>query len=238
MKNIFTLLFSITVICFLNACSTTGSTARCPDMSARHIQRPVMAHKNYSLPKNTKALAKNNDNSTTARKGTESPILAFLKQETPINTRIPSYLEKEINAGNFEKVNNVLAQYSDNKVALTHNSKGEMIVSAKSFKSFNKMAQQIVFKKPAQRMSEDARDILALIGGILGIVSAGTSPIPYFNFFSIFVGAGAIVLGILGINSFSRRKWALIGIILGAIGVTLSILFIILYFVVLGLWWF
>ena len=236
MKNIYILLFGLCVIYIVSSCSTTGSATKCPNMASRHIQRPIMAYKYYSLPKKAKVVAQKATEAA-PRSAKQSQLLAFLRQEIPVSTRIPSYLAKEIEAGNFEKVNKVLTQYSNNKVFLTRNSEGKMMVKATEFKALTKMTQQIIFKKPAQRMSDDARDILALVGGILGIVSAGTSPIPFFNFFSIFLGAGGIVLGILGLQSFNRRKWALLGIILGAIGITLSILFIVIYFVILGLWW-
>lgn len=198
-------------------------------MASRHIQRPAIAHRNYSLPKQSKVTAKKDDGQTN-RKQSQVPILAFLKQELPVSTQLPASMQSEIEAnGNFEKVNDALSKYSNNKVFLTRNNEGKITVKATEFKALAKVTQQIVFKKPAKRMSDTARDVLALVGGILGIVSISTSWIPFFNFLSIFIGVGGLVLGILGLKSDNRRKWALLGIILGSIGIALSITFILIY---------
>lgn len=229
MKIFYFLCFAFFAASLLNSCSTTGGSTKCPNMASRHIQHPALAHRNYSLPKQSKTTAQKDDGQT-IRKQYQAPILAFLKQELPVNTQLPAYMQSEIEAsGNFEKVNDALSKYSNNKVFLARNNEGKMIVKATEFKALAKVTQQIVFKKPAQRMSDTARDVLALVGGILGIVSISTSWIPFFNFLSIFIGVGGLVLGILGLKSENRRKWALLGIILGSIGIALSITFILIY---------
>lgn len=219
----------IFAVLLLNSCSTTGSSTKCPNMASRHIQRPVLANRSYSLPKHSKAHVKKEELHA-QRNQSNLPIMAFLKQELPVSTQLPAYLQTEIeSSGNFEKVNNELAKYSNNKVFLARNSEGKMMVKATEAKALAKVTRHIVFKKPAQRMSETARDVLALIGGILGIVSISSSWIPFFNFLSIFIGVGGLVLGILGIKSENRKKWAMLGIILGSIGIALSITFILIY---------
>ncbi len=218
----------------LNSCSQKGALTRCPDMGSKH-SKPVFAK--HSLPKAKVAkatVAKNNvDAEETPQR--KNDFIAFVGGKSALNITLPTSFSASIQEQEFESANNVFRSNSNNKVSLQRNSEGNMVLHADSRKDLRKAVQQIAFKKPSKAMGETTRDVLALVGGILGIVSAATSPIPFVNFLSIFVGAGAIVLGILGWKSERRRVWSRLGVILGAVGISLAILFIILYFVVFGL---
>jgi NCAIR mutase (PurE)-related protein len=207
-------------------------------MKSKHIQ-PFFAKQKASKP-TAKAKKSQPTQESVADNATKKQpqAIAFIAGNTPLNFVLPNSFAEKLQQEEIEKVNAVFASNSNSKVSLTKNSSGKVVLHADSRKDFKKAVKQIAFKKPAAPMSESARDVLALVGGILGIVSAGTSPIPFFNFLSIFIGAAAIVLGVLGWKSERRKVWSRLGVILGAVGISLAIMFIVLYFVVFNLFYF
>lgn len=230
---------SIAALLFiLSSCTNTGGLTKCPDMKSKHIQ-PFFAKHKTSKP-TAKAKQKQTTKETVADNTPKKQpqAVAFIAGNTPLNFVLPNSFAEKLQQEEIEKVNAVFASNSNNKVSFTKNSSGKVVLHADSRKDFKKAVKQIAFKKPAAPISDGTRDVLALVGGILGIVSAGTSPIPFVNFLSIFVGVGAIVLGVLGWKSDRRKVWSRLGVILGAVGISLAIMFIVLYFVVFNLFYF
>jgi len=223
------------VLLILSGCAHKDGLTKCPDMGTKHA-RPVFAKQHYAKAKRDKVhVSKDNVREQPKR---ANQVVSFIAGKTPLNVTIPSSYIERFEEGEFERVNAVFASNSNNRVSLKKNASGKVVLHADSRRDLRKAVTQIAFKRPATGISGETGDILALVGGILGIVSAATSPIPFVNFLSIFLGAGAIVLGILGWRSERRRIWSRLGVILGAIGISLAILFIILYFVVFNLFYF
>ena len=94
---------------------------------------------------------------------------------------------------------------------------------------FMKLTSVLKQRKGAA-LEESTQDILALVGGILGIVAIAFAFVPYLDFMAVFLGIAAIVLGVLGLHSSRRHIWALLGIILGAIAIFIAIVFIAVHF--------
>jgi hypothetical protein len=161
-------------------------------------------------------------------------FVALLTGDAPMEKRIPNYVVDGMDDAKMEKVNAYLGKYSNNKVSVTKTASGKYFLKADSRKDFVKLTKVLYNqRKAAAPISEETQDILALVAGICGIVAIALCLIPYVDFISIPAGIAGIVLGALSLHSGRRHKWALLGIILGAIAVFLAIALIIVYSYVL-----
>ena len=207
-----------------------------PDFAGIHIKKH---HQNDKANARTTAMA----NTTKAplvptAEHKTTGVVAQITGDAPFKARIPKLVSKDITDDNIVKVNDALAKYSNHKVSIAKTANGKFYLKADSRKDFVKLTKTLLREsKSAAPISDEARDILALVGGICGIVAIGLSVIPYADFLSIPAGVAGIVLGVLGLHSETRHKWALLGIILGAVGLFLAIALAIVYFVlVFGVW--
>ncbi len=210
-----------------------------PDFASLRI---VKHHRNNDVKAKTAETTACNDAAGTPATATaKKPVPKFIAELTgdaPMNIRIPKYVVDGMDDDKMVKVNDALAKYSDHKVSLAKTSSGKYVLKADSRKDFVKLTK-VLYKesKSAAPISDDTKDILALVGGILGIVSIALCLIPYVDFISIPTGIGGIVLGALSLSSQRRHKWALLGIILGAIGVFLALVLAFVYFyLVFAIW--
>ena len=226
-KNYTAIVFGLLVFIFgFNSCKTTSSS-KCPDLAKARTHYPTFAilrHKG-SPPSIAPITAKE----VPVQKGSADALSASSESGIPINLKLPKLVSKEIDEDKFEKINTVLNQYSKNKVSLARNAKGKIVLQASSAKELVKMTKAINQDAKSAAIDDNTKSILALVGGILGIVAIAFSLIPYLDFTTLFpFGPGAIVLGALGLHS-DRHKWALLGIILGAVGIFLAIITVVVY---------
>lgn len=223
----------------LASCTSYRGIASKPD--GHNHYRPDFAslkvvkhhHNNNNKVAATDVATAANTTQTPAATAAAKPAPKFIAQITgdaPFQARVPKYVVDGMDDDKMEKVNAALAKYSNNKVSLAKTSTGKFVLKADSRKDFVKLTK-VLYKerKAAAPISEETQDILALVAGICGIVSIGLCLIPYVDFISIPAGIAGIVLGALSLHSGRRHKWALLGIILGAIGVFLAIALIVVY---------
>lgn len=222
----------------LQSCTSYRGIASKPD--GHNHYRPDFASLRIIKHHHNDHLKAKTDNTSTAANTIATPaepakkpapkFIAQVTGDAPFKARVPNIITKDMDDDQMQKANEVLAKYSNHKVSLSKNARGKVFLKADSRKDFVKLTRTLIKEsKSAAPMSDEARDILALVGGILGIVSIGLCLIPYVDYISIPAGVAGIVLGALGLHSERRHKWALLGIILGAIGVFLALVFIILY---------
>ncbi len=223
------------VLLAISGCSSTGSAVKCPDLASRKSHIPSFAKISKPLHQSK------SDNTATASNSVpqkqekieanhmkQNQLIAAIKGDIPFKMKVPKW-GGQFNDEEIDKVNTFLGKYSNNHVAVMKNDKGKIYMTATSVKEFVKLTKQLVEMKKHPPIDDHAADILALVGFICGIVAIGACVIPYFDFISIFpAGPAGIVLGILGLHS-ERHTKALIGIILGAVGFTLGIVFFIFW---------
>lgn len=201
-----------------------------PDFAMLHIAKH---HRNNGVKQKQENLAvsdKANSEQLPTVKTPSSKFIAQLSGDAPFQAKLPKFMAKDIDDDKMEKVNDALAKYSDHKVSISKTANGKVVLHADSRKEFFKLSKTLMeMKKSPAPIDDNTRDILALAGGICGIVAIGLFVIPFANFVSIPAGLGGIVLGALGLQSTNRHKWALLGIILGSIGLVLAIVMILIY---------
>jgi hypothetical protein len=228
------------VLLAISGCSSTGAALKCPDLASRKAHIPLFAKASkpahHTKPDNTvtastaTAVAPAQDK-VAVKSMKPNQLTAAIKGDLPFKIKVPKW-GGQFNDEEIDKVNTFLGKYSNNHVAITKNAKGKVFMSATSAKEFIKLTKQLAEMKKHPPIDDHVGDILALVGFICGIVAIGLCVVPYVDFISIFpAGPAGVVLGILGLHS-ERHTKALIGIILGAIGFTLGIVFFILWSVV------
>ena len=224
----------------LESCTSYRGIAARPDGHNRY--KPDMAmhqiKKHHHDADNRKAVATvpvaTNATASVSEKPKESKFVAQLKGDVPFQARVSNLVAKEIDDDKMVKVNDALARYSNNKVSIVRTATGKVVLKAESRKDFVKLTTNLLqVRRSAAPMSDETRDILALVGGICGIVSIALCLIPYVDYISVPAGIAGIVLGVLGLHSERRHKWAMLGIILGALGLFLAIVMAVVYSYVL-----
>jgi hypothetical protein len=228
-------------IFILQSCSShhgITSTARLRDSShhlmmtrAKGNHQPVIAKSNAEkAPADATATTPEPAGKTPARK-----LIAQLTGDAPMQATVPERAIHGMDDDKMGKVNEVLAKYSNHKVSISKTSGGKVVLKADSRKQFFKLVKTLAaIKKSSAPIDDNTRNILGLVGGICGIVAIGLCAFPFVDFISIPAGVGGIVLGALGLHSDRRHKMALLGIILGSVGLLLAIITIVLYAIFLG----
>jgi len=223
------------VVLAISGCSSTGAALKCPDLASRKAHIPLFAKVSkpgHHAQSDNTATASNSvpqkQDKVEANHMKQNQLVASIKGDIPMKMKIPKW-GGGMNQEEMDKVNTFLGKYSNNHVAIMKNDKGKMYMTATSVKEFLKLTKQLAEMKKHPPIDDHVADILALVGFICGIVAIGLCVVPYADFISIFpAGPAGVVLGILGLHS-GRHKMALIGLILGAIGFTLGIVFFILW---------
>jgi|GEM_PF-2954315 hypothetical protein len=239
-KNIQLLITGVAIVILaanLASCTSYRSIASRPD--GHNHYRPDLAslriakhhHDNGVKVKAADATACDDQTSATTKPAKKQPkFIAELTGDAPMQMRLPKYAVDGMDDDKMEKVNDALAKYSNHKVSLAKTSNGRIVLKADSRKEFMKLTK-VLFneRKAAAPISEEAQDILALVGGICGIVAIALCLVPWANYLSFPTGIAGIVLGALSLHSERRHKWALLGIILGSIGLFLAIVMTVVY---------
>ena len=221
------------VVLAMSGCSSTGAALKCPDLASRKTHIPLFAkvskpgHHAQSDNAVTASTVPAKQEKVQAKQMKPNQLVASIKGDIPFKVIVPKW-GGEMNDEQIDQVNTFLGKYSGSHVAIMKNDKGKVYMTATSVKEFVKLTRQLSEMKKHPPIDDNAANILALVGFICGIVAIAACAIPYFDFISIFpAGPAGVVLGVLGLHS-ERHKKALIGIILGAIGFTLGIVFFII----------
>lgn len=229
----------IIMLALMNNCKMQNGAA-CPTFSGG---KAIKHHHNFTLaahkPVKTKK-TKNNVTPTHAQKF-EMPEQIYstaandgigkIQPAKLINVELPAEYKDKVEAMGRDKINNELSKHDKNTKIAT---KGDKVYLQTTFKGMAKTA--IKFSKPAALDGGADWDLIALLSGIFGIVAIVFSLAPCLNLLGFLMAIAAVVMGALALNrSGSRRTWALVGIMLGAIALFFCLVFFFLYYSVFAI---
>jgi len=222
----------------LSGCKTSN-LAQCPDLTSAKKSHPVVAS-NWHMEHHNKS-AKTAEQPVTASKpaanNNSSAMMATSAPSLPFKLQMPSSFTQTIEDDKqLDDMNKLLAQYSNNKVALQRNDKGKLFLRAHSIKDIFALAKNTSHPRGYYEKrygnggggANDAAAGAAIASAVLGPISFVLAFIPFVCLAAIPISIVAIITGGVGLKSF-RKRAAVAGLTFGILGLILSILFSWLY---------
>ena len=224
--SLFTLA-AVLLLITLSGCKT-NSKLQCPDFaSAKKTHLPVLALSHGHSGKSSKPAAQtsgvqSNTATVTATASTDQDMHFKLKMPNVLTQQLQSDQE-------LEDMNRVLANYSNNKVTMQRNDKGNLFLKAHSVKDIFALAKSTSHPRGYYERrygnnggGGDASGA-AIASGVMGPVSFVFAFLPILSFIAIPVSIAAIITGAIGLRS-HRHRLAAIGLTFGILGLIISLL--------------
>jgi hypothetical protein len=217
----------------LNGCKT-NSSLNCPDLAnVRKTQSPSLVfnhHKSHQAETPKPA-----GQAVNTGAGQSTPVLASPAPEMAFKIKMPNSLNTQLqNDKELDDMNKLLADYSNNKVALQRNDKGKLFLKAHSIKDIFALAKNTAHPRGYyERRYGNGGDGggnagAAIASSVLGPISFIFAFIPFLSFAAIPISIAAIITGGIGLRS-HRQRLAAVGLTFAILGLIFSILMSILY---------
>lgn len=238
MKNsLYVTIASLCLLLALDSCNT--SRMNCPGFSAKKSTHSKGGGNGYAYMRHKKEKNKlKTETATTTPKGNENSGGGLFAlgggKEKAFEFKLPKSMAINAKDEEIAAADEIFKKQSNNKVQLVKEN-NKLILKAKSKKEVQKLILKQLkqqFKKPKYASTSavaagGGSSGLALASGIIGIIAFVFAFGPYVGFLGLALGIVALILGIVSAGS---SPWATVGIILGALAILISILFLFVVF--------
>jgi len=174
----------------------------------------------------------------TTPNATLTQATALVEPAMHLKIRMPNALTQNLQSDqDLDDMNKLLANYSDNKVALQRNNQGKLFLKAHSVKDIFALAKKAYHPRGYYERrygnGGDGGDAngAAIASGVLGPIGFVFAFIPFLSLGAIAISIAAIITGAIGLKS-HRPRMATMGLTFGILGLIISILFSWLYFAI------
>lgn len=221
---------SCVIISGMSGCKSNETMIKCPELSSASKHHPVFMAK-ATAPKAAKQTTVQAETVKPAPKG----LMASIDKGIPVNLMLPTgALMGSDGKDNLDDVNQLLNQYSNNKVSIQKKENGKTYLQAKSMKDLfaltSSLSKTMIHPRGYyERRYGTDRDRIAVAGGVIGLIAFIFSFIPILDFLAIPMGIVGIILGAIGVRS-HRRHIAIMGIVFGFLALLIAPLLGLIYY--------
>lgn len=211
----------------LNGCKT-NNMMHCPDLASTKKAHTSLFAFNRPVPKAKPTKPVGQPAGTLLVDSTVPETLAAATgQDMHFKMKMPAVIEKQMQDDkDMDDMNKLLANYSDNKIALQRNDKAKLYLQAHSVKDVLALVKNASHPRGYYERrygSGSDPDGSAIASGVMGPISFLFAFIPFLSFLAIPLSIAAIVTGAVGLRS-HRHRLASMGLTFGILGLIFSVL--------------